>query len=212
MKVLTIKDTNHKLFLAQAWASLDEDVFLKNIYDRVFKLIAVYFIEDDEGDSYFNIAKGEIDLDTIEEEAIKSAFEVYDWKYDLESREVITDDETFDKDWSDYLLAEVLLNHCDEGDLDIIKCDTFEEVVKNLDGIAITASQLANNYILLGKDWLIGEYGKYEGNTTGMDADEEANDKEIRLILQKEIEKDSSVSKVWWQKEHYGYTLWIKFA
>lgn len=140
MEVLTIKDTKYKLFLPQEWASLNEDVFLKKVYDRAFELIAVYFIEDNEGNRYFNIARGEIDLNAIEEDILESAFDVYGWKYDLKNKQVISDDEIFDKNWSDYLLAEVLLNHCDEGDLDIVECDTFEEVVENLQDIGISAS------------------------------------------------------------------------
>ena len=104
MNILTIKDTDYKLFLAQAWTSLDEDIFLKNTHDRVFKLIAIYFIEDYKmedykNDSYFYITSGEINLDNIiKEDIFKSVFDIYGWRYDFKNKKIITDDKTFDKE------------------------------------------------------------------------------------------------------------------
>lgn len=215
MEILKVKDTEYKLFLPKEWTSLDEDVFLRRVSDRIFELIALYFIEDYEGNTYFNIAKGKVDLDKIKYDTLKYALDIYGWKYDLKYKMIITDDKIFDSDRSDYLLAEILLNRCNKGYLDIIKCDSFKDVVAILNEVAFTASQLAHNYIQSSKDWLIEEYGKYEGYTTGMDINEDSNNKDIRDSLQKEIERDNSVSKVWWEKENYGenygYVLWIKF-
>lgn len=211
MELLNIKDTKYKLFLPKEWNQLDEDVFLRKLKDRIYKLIAVYFIED-EDNKYFNLVLGEINLDGIKKDTLKSAFDVYGWEYDMHNQKVISDDKTFDKDWSEYLLAEVLLNHCDEGDLDITRYDTFEEVVESLKDIAFSISTVAHDYIQSGKDWLIKEYGNYRGKTTGIDINEDSNDKEVRDSLQKEIEKDNLVHKVWWQKEDYGYVLFIEFV
>lgn len=70
---------------------------------------------------------------------------------------------------------------------------------------------LAKKYIQMGKEFLSEYYDTYHGKTTGMDTDEDTKDENYRLNLENEILKDDSVSRCWWEKEDYGYTLWIEF-
>lgn len=70
---------------------------------------------------------------------------------------------------------------------------------------------LAEKYVIMAKDYLIGEYGYYCDKTTGMDVDEDTKDDDYRLLLKNEILKDRSVKYCYWQAESYGYTLWIEF-
>lgn len=72
-------------------------------------------------------------------------------------------------------------------------------------------NDLARKYIGWGKDFLREQYGSYECKTTGMDIDEDTGDESYRESLKNEILKDESVSNCWWEKESYGYTLWIEF-
>lgn len=71
--------------------------------------------------------------------------------------------------------------------------------------------ELANKYINMGKDWLLGEYGDYKGMLTGMDVDEDSKNDYYQKSLKQEIELHEEIEKTWWEKEKYGYTLWILF-
>lgn len=213
MQVLKIKDSSYKLFLTNEWYSIDEDIFVKKDNDGLFQMIGVYFLENYNEDSnpLFNLAIGEIDLKQIETKSIESALDVYGWTYDSTNKTVVTDVKEYDREWSGYLIAEVLLNHSNEGDLEVMTDISFEEVIKNLGNNTIDISKLANSYVNAGKEWLINEYGDYHNKTTGMDIEEDTNDEDIRNELSTQIQKIDEVNSVKWVQEDYGYVLWIEF-
>lgn len=212
MQVLHIKDSSYKLFLTDEWCWVDEDIFVKKNKDGLFEMIGAYFLEnyDENSNPLFNLAIGKIDLKEIETKSIESALDIYGWEYDAISKTVVTDVKEYDKEWSEYLIAEVLLNHTNEGDLKVMIDIPFEEVIENLENNVIDVPKLSNYYVNAGKEWLISEYGDYHGKTTGMDI-EGSDDKYLRDELTALIQKNDEVNSVKWVQEDYGYVLWIEF-
>lgn len=213
MEILQVKGTNKKLILKDEWYSIDEDVFVKKNKNGVFELVAIYFLEnyDKNSNQLFNLAKGEICLDNIKIETIENALETYGWTYDSINKTVISDEEIYNKQWSEYLIAEVLLNHGNAGDLDVIVDISFNRVTELLEDNLISISCLANHYVNEGEKWLINEYGDYSDKTTGMDIDIVSDDEYFRTEIINEINKLDKVESAKWTKEDHGYVLWIKF-
>lgn len=214
MEVLKIKECDKKIYLPKEWFSIDEDVFVKRVEDDNFSLIAVYHLKSEDNknsDGYYNVLLGNIDLSVVSDEKKQEALDVYDWKYDTQTEEVDCCGIIYDKEWSKYLLAEALINHTDEGTSDITECCSLTEVENKLKCIIYDLNDLANKYLNCGMEWLTNKYGDYCDKSTGVDIEEDSSIEDFRLDISRILESDTRVYKAWWQKEDYGYVLWIEF-
>lgn len=213
MQVLEIKGINKKILLSDEWYSIDEDVFVKKNKTGIFEMIAVYFLEkyDENANPLFNLVIGEICLDNISIESIENTLDVYGWTYNPLTKTITTDDEEYDKDWSEYLIAEALLNHSKEGNLELRTDIYFDKVIEVLQDKIVNIPQLANYYTQEGKKWLSNEYGDYHNKTTGFDIDVASDYEEFRAEISNEINKLDEIKSVKWTKEEHGYVLWIEF-